>query len=304
MSAHESKPEVTNPVLWTVALLIFTIGIACWFGYWLGKGKTHGLSNPHPAKADGVVKGVPDHAAYIKDLSPEVLARGKEKYMANCVACHGPKGVPVIPSARNFTTEAFKNDVHGAKAHPWSMFDTLTNGYNGGAMPPQGHISEEDRYAIVHFVRETFVKEANPSQYVSIEEALSAEFPAPAVASGEAGPTGPHPRSLPVTIPVYAVLEQTSEKTADTYAASAKFLNTVQDSVIDVSLRSALVSVKRFAGTQLGASIVEQVKLGSEDTLIALLLKPEVAALEPVFGTLSKTEFHHLYTALATGRSK
>ena len=304
MSAHESKPEVSNPVLWTVALLVFTIATACWFGYWLNKGKTHGLSNPHPAKSGGAVKGVPDHAALIKDMSPDVLARGKELYMANCVACHGSKGVPVIPSARNFVADAFKNDAHGAKAHPWSMFDTLTNGYNGGAMPPQGHIAVEDRYAIVHFVRETFVKEANASQYVTIDEALTADFPAPAVASGEAGPTGPHPRSLPVTIPVYAVLAQTSEKTAASYAASAKFLQTVNDSAIDVSLRSALHSVKGFAGTQLGATVVENVKQGSEEKLTALLLKPEVAAIEPIFGTLSKNEFHHLYTALATGRSE
>lgn len=300
MSDHHepAKAEFSNPVLWTVALLAFTIGTGIWFVYWMGKGGIHARNNPHVTESTAPTETIPDHAALIGKLDADVLKKGKKIYSSNCVTCHGADGKLKLAGARDFSAEAFKNEVNGEKSHPWSMFHTLTNGFGNG-MSPFKQLSVEDRYAVIHYVRETFVKEANKAQYVTIDEALKADFPAPQAGSGEAA-AGPNPAFNEIEVPIYAVLEKTSAAQKSTSAWLAN-LETQQS---NTALKNAVQSLKTCASSQLGDQIDQQLQSGTSEQLLALLLAPEVAAMHPSFASLSKQEFQQLYTTLTAARSK
>ncbi len=102
----------------------------------------------------------PDDAKKLKNpvaKSAKVLADAKKIFETNCVACHGPKGLgdgpagaslPVRPA--NWTVPAVQKETDG------ELFWKISNGR--GPMPAwKGIISENDRWALVHFIR-TFAK--------------------------------------------------------------------------------------------------------------------------------------------------
>lgn len=97
-------------------------------------------------------------------LTPEVLARGRERYDINCSVCHGYTG-----------QGGYGKDAHGAVGVNWpvlipnfhfvegkdnrvpllpdgEVFEYVT--FGKGTMPQYGtRISVEDRWAIVHYLR-------------------------------------------------------------------------------------------------------------------------------------------------------
>ena len=84
--------------------------------------------------------------------SAKVLADAKKSFETNCVACHGPKGLgdgvaaaglPVKPA--NWTSPDTQKLTDG------EIFWKITNGR--GPMPPWKHLSENERWALVHFIR-------------------------------------------------------------------------------------------------------------------------------------------------------
>jgi mono/diheme cytochrome c family protein len=88
--------------------------------------------------------------------SDKVLASAKKLFETNCVSCHGPKGLgdgvaaaalPVKPA--NWTSPATQAMSDG------EIFWKISNGR--GPMPPWKHLPENDRWALVHFLR-TFKK--------------------------------------------------------------------------------------------------------------------------------------------------
>lgn len=86
--------------------------------------------------------------------TPELIAKGKAAYAINCATCHGDKGAgdgvaasALNPKPRNFIKDKFKNGDAPAK-----IFDTITKGLPGTTMAPFGHLSEEDRWGITHFI--------------------------------------------------------------------------------------------------------------------------------------------------------
>jgi len=101
----------------------------------------------------------PPEAKNVKNAvakSDKVIADAKKITEANCVACHGAKGVgdgaaaaalPVKPA--NWTTPAVQGETDG------EIFWKITNGR--GPMPPWKHLAEKDRWALVHYIR-TFKK--------------------------------------------------------------------------------------------------------------------------------------------------
>jgi copper transport protein len=89
------------------------------------------------------------------------LARGQEVYQAQCASCHGvtgrgdgPAGVVLRPRPADFR-------VHMAAGHTdQELFDWVTNGVDGTAMPPfRDTLTEEERWHVINFLR-TF---ANPT---------------------------------------------------------------------------------------------------------------------------------------------
>lgn len=88
--------------------------------------------------------------------SDKVLASARKLFETNCVACHGPKGLGDGPAAAtlpvkpaNWTSPATQGMTDG------EIFWKITNGR--GPMPPWKHLSEADRWALLHWIR-TFKK--------------------------------------------------------------------------------------------------------------------------------------------------
>ncbi len=113
-----------------------------------------------------------DHAGLMADWSEEFYHKGMVTYRNACYSCHGDTEQPgSIPNSRQFWQEAFKNG-----ADPHSLYQTLTRGY--GLMPPQLRLTPREKYEVIHFIREEFLKEHNPDQYVPITDAYLAGLPA------------------------------------------------------------------------------------------------------------------------------
>jgi len=112
-----------------------------------------------------------DHAGLIASLDDKAFKRGEATYTRICGNCHGTKDqVGSLPSSLKFASEKFKN---GSDAH--SMYQTLTRGY--GMMAPQTWMVPRQKYDVIHYIREAYLKPHNPSQFVPTDAAYLAKLP-------------------------------------------------------------------------------------------------------------------------------
>ena len=112
-----------------------------------------------------------DHARLMADWSEEFYHKGQVTYRTACYSCHGDLEQPgSIPNSRQFWQEPFKNG-----ADPHAMYQTLTRGF--GLMPPQVRLTPREKYEVIHFIREEFIKEHNPEQYFEVTDAWIATLP-------------------------------------------------------------------------------------------------------------------------------
>ncbi len=119
-------------------MAVLALGTGVWAqGKWVAPPEAKNVKNP-VAKSDKVVSGA------------------KKMAEANCVACHGAKGVGDGPAAAalpvkpaNWTSPTVQSESDG------EIFWKISNGR--GPMPPWKHLSENDRWALVHYIR-TFKK--------------------------------------------------------------------------------------------------------------------------------------------------
>ena len=93
--------------------------------------------------------------------SPPLLARGKEVYDRQCAACHGTGGrgdgeaaYLLYPKPRDFTTGNYRL-VSTWERVPTDedLYLTISRGMPGSAMPSWGHLPEEERWALVHYIK-------------------------------------------------------------------------------------------------------------------------------------------------------
>lgn len=104
-----------------------------------------------------------DHVDLVNGWDESLLKEGEVIYQTLCVVCHGTKDQPgSLPTALRFAEGPFKNG-----ADPYSMYLTLTKGF--GQMVPQPQYTTAQKYAVIHYIRETFLKPHNPSQYVTFD---------------------------------------------------------------------------------------------------------------------------------------
>ncbi len=112
-----------------------------------------------------------DHAGLIRGWNKASVARGEKIYQLVCHACHGDLNLPgSIPNALHFAEGKFS---HGADPH--TLYQTLTRGWR--LMAPQVQLVPREKYDVIHYVRETFLREKNPSQFVPVTDAYLATLP-------------------------------------------------------------------------------------------------------------------------------
>lgn len=93
-----------------------------------------------------------DHAGILDALDDEAFAAGQTIYESLCANCHGSDGItPPLATARAFGAGELKFGQD-----PYSMFVTLTKG--NGLMGPQTWMTPEERYHVIHYIRETFMR--------------------------------------------------------------------------------------------------------------------------------------------------
>ena len=118
-----------------------------------------------------------DHAGFIADWqdrarSKAALERGAAIYARVCANCHGTLDAPgSLPTALRFAEGKFK-----AGGDPHAMYRTLTNG--AGLMVAQGWMVPSQKYDVIHYIRETYLKDRNREWYTAITPDYLASLPA------------------------------------------------------------------------------------------------------------------------------
>jgi len=112
------------------------------------------------------------------------LTLGKSIYQQNCASCHGDKGDGNGPQAgklctkpRNFTSGIYKfrTTPSGSLPSDQDIFRTVTQGVRGTSMLAQLQLSEQERWAVVRYLKafSNRFKEEKPGQAIAVLPALS-----------------------------------------------------------------------------------------------------------------------------------
>lgn len=112
-----------------------------------------------------------DHRGMIADWDDESFERGQEIYERLCINCHGTIEKPgSLPTSLRFAEGKFKygNDPH-------SIYQTLTHG--GGLMVPQTWMVPQQKYDVIYYLREHFLRDRNPGQLTEISDQYLASLP-------------------------------------------------------------------------------------------------------------------------------
>jgi mono/diheme cytochrome c family protein len=89
-------------------------------------------------------------------VTAESLAKGRSLYFAqDCPLCHGENGRGDGPLAAGLRPPPADFRVHMAAGHTdGQLFDWITNGYPGSAMPAyRDRLTEEERWYLITFMR-------------------------------------------------------------------------------------------------------------------------------------------------------
>lgn len=112
-----------------------------------------------------------DHATLIQRSGRDVFRQGQEIYQSICHNCHGDLALPgSIPNSLRFGEGVFQrgND-------PYAMYETITRGWR--QMVPQVQLAPREKYAVIHYIREHFLKGRNPDQFFEVTEDYLADLP-------------------------------------------------------------------------------------------------------------------------------
>ncbi|HEV3025212.1 MAG TPA: DUF6797 domain-containing protein, partial [Pirellulales bacterium] len=122
-----------------------------------------------------------DHAGLIRELDRASFSRGEAIYSRLCANCHGTHDQPgSLPTSLRFASGTFKNG-----SDPYAIYQTLTKGL--GQMSRQSWMVPRQKYDVIHYLREAYLKKHNPTQYTPIDGSYLAKLP-----RGETH--GPEPR--------------------------------------------------------------------------------------------------------------
>ncbi|MFO0875895.1 MAG: DPP IV N-terminal domain-containing protein [Gemmataceae bacterium] len=126
-----------------------------------------------------------DHAGLIQRLDAKAFQRGAAIYTRVCANCHGTIDQPgSLPTSPRFAAHTFKNG-----SDPYRLYRTLTHGY--GQMAPQTWMVPRQKYDVIHYLREAYLRPHNPTQHPPVNEGYLASLP-----TGKPGAFGPPPASV------------------------------------------------------------------------------------------------------------
>jgi hypothetical protein len=112
-----------------------------------------------------------DHARLIRSWDHLSMERGARIYDGMCITCHGNHKIEgSLPTAPRFHIGEFRNGND-----PLSMYNTLTHGYN--QMTAQPWMTPTQKYDVIHYIRETFLKTDNPKHYTKVDDTYLASLP-------------------------------------------------------------------------------------------------------------------------------
>ncbi|MBI4638422.1 MAG: c-type cytochrome [Candidatus Rokubacteria bacterium] len=148
--------------------LIWASGSGCSTSQPAAPAKAPGISAPTQSKAGAAIAPEPGKPlpvtltpSRILIPSPELLALGKGVYAKQCAACHGASGrgdgeaaYLLYPKPRDFVAAKYRL-VSTWERVPTDedLFRTISRGMPGSAMPSWGHLAEEERWGLVHYVK-------------------------------------------------------------------------------------------------------------------------------------------------------
>ncbi len=150
----------------------------------IAKGGQQRASELKPTPEQLIIKddtGNLNHAAILRKLMPKpekgsasklakALSGGKKTFEGYCAGCHGMDGnTPSLATARAFGTQKLKFG-----SDPFSMMMTLSRG--NGLMAATTHLSPKERYEVIQYIRERFMKGSNPG-YEPITDDYLASLP-------------------------------------------------------------------------------------------------------------------------------
>ncbi|HYE06417.1 MAG TPA: cytochrome c [Planctomycetota bacterium] len=295
MASHSTGlPERTHPLLWTIGLLAIVGILGWWFSHWFvqgtahARGKTIALAPPSVPPAD--------HAALIADKSQAVIDKGELLFSKNCASCHGASGgenpTGLNPPPRNLRSDPFLNP-NGAG--PYGLYTVLENGFL--RMPAQTAYSAEDKYALVHYVREMIIKPANPANYVEKDpDAVAQKIPKP----GEGGGDGPKipPQQRPILVPVLPLVAAVADESGADAAAADAWVTTVAPATDPVL---APLADRRGTGALVG--LYRAAKAGDAKQVRSLLTRRDSSLYLPSVVVMSEGEVSALVKRLAPAAS-
>lgn len=297
MATHVHDPvERTHPLLWTAGMLIIVAVLVGWFIHFYGRGVAHGRDlGQLPAKR--AAQAEPDHRALIADRSGEVLDRGSIIYAKNCASCHGAQGNAnpsnMNPPPRNFHTDQFKNANGGG---PYALYLVLTNGFAGRMPGFSASLPPEDRYAVMHYMREALVKPNNPDAYVEKDATtVEALIPQPGAGGGEAE-VPPAQRQPPKE--VFALMQGVSSQAAGEVDEAGAWLRRAKVGA-QGPVAGAIAALERsFVGTAALVDLRRAVVAGDRKRFDAMLLSPAPGVFVADLPLLSASDLDGLYAQL------
>ncbi|MEX0290226.1 MAG: DUF6797 domain-containing protein [Flavobacteriaceae bacterium] len=112
-----------------------------------------------------------DHRGIVAELNEESYQRGERIYNANCINCHG---TPDIEGSIPLSTK-FWSQTLNAGNDPYAMYQTVSKGFK--TMPPQLTLTPREKYDVITYIRETYVRGSNPQEYFTISPGYLAGLP-------------------------------------------------------------------------------------------------------------------------------
>lgn len=124
-----------------------------------------------PAKVSAMAKSLANHliAVYPVPLAPGAvpnLQAGAKLFASQCASCHGATGHGDGPLAKQLDPPpiAFTDRERARQRSVFALYQAISQGIAGTAMPAFGHLSEDDRWALATYIG-TFAHDEALRQY-------------------------------------------------------------------------------------------------------------------------------------------